>query len=205
MDAKDSMSGPEGGKAIDVLEVVDETPALSFEADDTNASKRKKQTAAPEPEEEPEDVDTSIVYLTADSPYTLERLEPNTCYVVGGIIDRNRHKGLCYKVAREKKVRTAKLPIGEYMILHDRHVLATNHVVEIMLRWLELGDWGAAFMKVIPSRKGGTLKDGESNASEAGVEKEDANGTDGLVEEQIAEATTEDAPAEGEGSRIEEN
>ncbi|KAH6653046.1 guanine-1-methyltransferase-domain-containing protein [Truncatella angustata] len=124
------------------------------------------------PELEADDVDKSIVYLTADSPYVLDRLEPNTNYVIGGIIDRNRHKGLCYKVARERNVRTAKLPIGEYMVLQDRHVLATNHVVEIMLRWLELGDWGEAFMKVIPQRKGGKLKD-DADGSEVAHEDEE--------------------------------
>ncbi|KXJ89503.1 guanine-1-methyltransferase-domain-containing protein, partial [Microdochium bolleyi] len=111
------------------------------------------------------DVDKSIVYLTADSPYTLDRLEPNTTYVIGGIIDRNREKGLCYRVARERNVRTAKLPIGEFMVLQSRHVLATNHVMEIMLKWLELGDWGAAFMQVIPTRKGGKLR-GEGEEEE---------------------------------------
>jgi tRNA (guanine9-N1)-methyltransferase len=29
-----------------------------------------------------------------------------------------------------------------------------------MVKWLECGDWGEAFMKVIPKRKGGTLKGG---------------------------------------------
>ena len=98
------------------------------------------------------------IYLTSDSPDTLTELKPNSTYIVGGLVDKNRHKGICYKTALDKGVRTAKLPIGEYMSMQSRFVLATNHVVEIMLRWLECGDWGEAFMKVIPKRKGGTLK-----------------------------------------------
>ncbi|KAK8055174.1 tRNA (guanine(9)-N1)-methyltransferase [Apiospora rasikravindrae] len=158
--AKQIMAGPEGGKLVDLLKGDEGKDFVSWEEPHTTASQaRRKSGAEPEPEPEPEDVDKSIVYLTADSPYTLDRIEPNTSYVVGGIIDRNRHKGLCYKVARDRKVRTAKLPIGEFMVLLDRHVLATNHVVEIMLRWLETGDWGEAFMKVIPPRKGGSSEE----------------------------------------------
>lgn len=34
-----------------------------------------------------------------------------------------------------------------------RHVLTVNQVLEIMLRWLEIGDWEKAFLSVIPKRK----------------------------------------------------
>ena len=120
-----------------------------------------------------------VIYLTSDSPHTLDRLKPYSTYIIGGLVDKNRHKGLCYKTACDKGVKTAKLPIGEYMEMQSRFVLATNHVVEIMIRWLECGDWGEAFMKVVPKRKGGRLKrsgdgvglgDGED---ERGVDVED--------------------------------
>ncbi|KAI0423664.1 tRNA-methyltransferase-domain-containing protein [Xylaria sp. FL1042] len=164
-EAKQCMAGPNGGKIIDLLQQGSPKEHGSVESlapTDTNGTK-----AAPVPELEAESVDKSIVYLTADSPYTLDRLEPNTCYIVGGIIDKNREKGLCYRIAREKNVRTAKLPISEYMVLQHRHVLATNHVLEIMLKWLETGDWGAAFMEVIPTRKGGKLRTNEDTPTEA--------------------------------------
>ncbi len=148
-EAKQCMAGPKGGEMIGLLQQA--SPEFS-------TSTNTEAKSGPTPEPEAESVDKSIVYLTADSPYTLDRLEPNTCYVVGGIIDKNREKGLCYRIAQEKNVKTAKLPISEYMVLQHRHVLATNHVVEIMLNWLETGDWGTAFVKVIPTRKGGKLK-----------------------------------------------
>ncbi|KAI1339815.1 tRNA-methyltransferase-domain-containing protein [Xylariaceae sp. FL0016] len=179
--AKELMNGPDGGAKIDVLKLDTSSDPLAM-AELSEQAKKHKKKRAPTPEPEAQDVDKSIVYLTADSPYTLERLEPNTCYVIGGIIDKNREKGLCYKIAREKNVRTAKLPIGEFMVMQSRHVLATNHVMEIMLKWLETGNWGDAFMKVIPTRKGGTLKendapdedkDGDAQADE-GVPTEDA-------------------------------
>lgn len=100
-----------------------------------------------------------VVYLTSDSPYTLDELKPYSTYIIGGLVDKNRHKGICYKTACEKGLKTAKLPIGEFMEMQSRFVLATNHVVEIMVRWLECGDWGKAFLNVIPKRKGGKLRD----------------------------------------------
>ncbi|QPC79676.1 hypothetical protein HYE68_010428 [Fusarium pseudograminearum] len=131
----------------------------------------------PDPEPEPRPEYSDIVYLSSDSPYTLERLEPNTSYVIGGLVDKNREKGLCYKRARERGIRTARLPIGQYMVMQSRTVLTTNHVVEIMLKWLEYENWGEAFMSVIPKRKGGKLKEqqgvsGETQETE-GAEDED--------------------------------
>ena len=138
-----------------------------------------------------------VVYLTSDSPDTLTRLRPYSTYVIGGLVDRNRHKGVCYKRALDRGMRTAKLPIGDYMQMTSRFVLATNHVAEIMLRWLELGDWGKAFLQVVPKRKGGVLKsetqcpddkaDGESledenteiQISTGKVEHKDAQTSDG--------------------------
>lgn len=130
-----------------------------------------------------------VIYLTSDSPYTLTELKPYHTYIIGGLVDKNRHKGICYKTALDqnaalassadssstststgntndsanskikvREIKTAKLPIGEYMTMTARHVLATNHVVEIMLRWLETGDWGQAFLSVMPKRKGGMLR-----------------------------------------------
>ncbi|CAJ2509228.1 Uu.00g142540.m01.CDS01 [Anthostomella pinea] len=160
-EAKELMQGPRGGRTIELLQ--QSSPADSLKLLEPTKKKRWRDAPVPAPELEAEDVDKSIVYLTADSPYVLERLEPNTCYVLGGIIDKNREKGLCHKIACEKNVRTARLPIGEYMVLQHRHILATNHVMEIMLKWLETGDWGTAFMQVIPARKGGALKEDEES------------------------------------------
>jgi len=99
-----------------------------------------------------------IIYLSSDSPDTLTELKPYSTYIIGGLVDRNRHKGICYKRAKDRGMKTARLPIGEYMEMTSRFVLATNHVSEIMVKWLELGDWGEAFLKVVPKRKGGVLK-----------------------------------------------
>lgn len=123
-----------------------------------------------------------VVYLTSDSPHTLSTLSPNSTYIVGGIVDKNRHKGICYKRAMDREIKTAKLPVGDYLQMSTRAVLTTNHVVEIMLRWLECGDWGEAFMQVIPQRKGGRLRKGMSGTGEGTDEVADLISGEGGVE-----------------------
>ncbi|KAI9676881.1 MAG: hypothetical protein M1817_006720 [Caeruleum heppii] len=131
---------------------------------------------------------SQTIYLTSDSPHTLTHLSPHTTYIIGGLVDRNRHKGLCYRTACDRNIPTAKLPIGEYMKMNSRFVLATNHVVEIMLRWLEEGEWGRAFERVVPKRKGGVLRErtegdgvGETKVvMDGGEEGEEIHGTESM-------------------------
>jgi tRNA (guanine9-N1)-methyltransferase len=112
-----------------------------------------------------------VIYLTSDSPDTLAELKPYSTYIIGGLVDKNRHKGICYKRATDRNIKTAKLPIGDYMQMTSRFVLATNHVNEIMIRWLELGDWGEAFLQVVPKRKGGVLKTKMSNEYSTAIQQ----------------------------------
>ncbi|KAM0794429.1 guanine-1-methyltransferase-domain-containing protein [Usnea florida] len=142
--AKEWMKGEHGGKLVGAL----------TKADDSIRTLDGEAEAG------------EVVYLTSDSPDTLTELRPYSTYIIGGLVDRNRHKGICYKRAMDRGVRTAKLPIGLYMQMASRFVLATNHVAEIMLRWLELGDWGKAFLAVVPKRKGGVLKANTENSND---------------------------------------
>lgn len=57
----------------------------------------------------------NLVYLTADSGNVLEVLDPKKYYIVGGLVDRNRWKGITMKKAEEQGIQTAKLPIGNYL------------------------------------------------------------------------------------------
>lgn len=151
----------------------------------------------PDPEPALDPAFRDVVYLSSDSPYTLERLEPHTTYVIGGLVDKNREKGLCYRRARELGIRTARLPIGEFMVMRSRQVLATNHVVDIMLKWLEFEDWGKAFLSVIPKRKGGRLRgeDGDDEEGGDGEEEEEEDAEEAEAEDEDGHQRGDDAEA----------
>ncbi|KAF7883013.1 hypothetical protein EAF00_011502 [Botryotinia globosa] len=138
----------------------------------------------------------NIVYLSSDSENTLTTLSPYTTYVIGGIVDKNRHKGLCYKRACDAGIPTAKLPIGEYMTMQSRTVLTVNHVMEIMIRWLETGDWGKAFLKVIPKRKEAKLKAKGKNDRAEGEGDNEGEDEDRLDEDE--EEKSEDESEDGD-------
>lgn len=102
----------------------------------------------------------NIVYLTSDSQTTLERLEENTVYVIGGIVDRNRLKRATIdRAENELNVETAKLPLQEYLRANNismttTKVLTVNHVFDILLKYRQHGNnWDKAFGEILPSRK----------------------------------------------------
>ncbi|KAJ6114649.1 hypothetical protein N7486_000427 [Penicillium sp. IBT 16267x] len=150
--------------------------------------------------------DGEIIYLSSDSDNTLTELKPYDTYIIGGLVDKNRHKAICYKSAMAKGIKTAKLPIGDYIQMASRSVLTTNHVVDIMLKWLELGDWGEAFMKVLPQRKGGKLLTDSNEAGDGDEGEEDHEDENENEEDQIAavEAAAK-AGAEDGCEEVEEN
>jgi tRNA (guanine9-N1)-methyltransferase len=96
----------------------------------------------------------NLVYLTADSPHELLHLSKEDKYIIGGIVDRNRHKNLCYEKAKSLGIRHARLPIGSFIKLSSRQVLTIDQVVSIMVKYLNTLDWETAFFECIPKRKG---------------------------------------------------
>nr|XP_054773160.1 tRNA methyltransferase 10 homolog A-like isoform X2 [Lytechinus pictus] len=106
-------------------------------------------------EEEPEAAfgSENIVYLAAESPNVLQDLDPNKAYIIGGLVDHNHYKGYCYEKVIENGWSHAQLPIGDFVKLNSRKVLAVNHVYEIILAYVQLGNWKDAFFQVLPNRK----------------------------------------------------
>lgn len=57
----------------------------------------------------------TLVYLSSDSENVLQELDQNAVYIIGGLVDHNAHKGLSYSRAQERGLRTARLPLAEYI------------------------------------------------------------------------------------------
>ncbi|XP_006023740.1 tRNA methyltransferase 10 homolog A [Alligator sinensis] len=103
-----------------------------------------------------------LMYLTSDSPNILNELDETKAYVIGGLVDHNHHKGITYRKALEEGINHAQLPLGNFVKMNTRKVLAVNHVFEIILAYLEKRDWKEAFFSVLPQRKG-AVPLGEAN------------------------------------------
>ena len=123
-----------------------------------------------------------VVYLSSESEHVLETpLRDDTAYIVGGLVDHNREKGLTHRLAAEAGVATARLPIDEHLAMSQRRVLAVNHVVEILVHLASGLDWQTALMKAIPERRGAKERDEADDGggaptalAEAGAARADA-------------------------------
>ena len=82
-----------------------------------------------------------MIYLTADSPNTIQNLEKDKIYIIGGIVDRNRYINLTLNKANEQQISHGKLPISEFMKLTTSSVLAVNHIFEIIAEQFCIKDW----------------------------------------------------------------
>ncbi|KAI9017708.1 guanine-1-methyltransferase-domain-containing protein [Gaertneriomyces semiglobifer] len=147
---------------------------------------------------------THLVYLTADSPNEIEDLDETKTYVIGGIVDKNRYKNLCYNEAQKQGIATAKLPLGKYIDLKTRKVLTINHVFEIMIKYLVERDWEKVLLEVLPPRKGvkvkGATDDEESSdeddqqipASDVAISR-DSGEEDGVIEGASSASAADDS------------
>ncbi|XP_068636376.1 tRNA (guanine(9)-N1)-methyltransferase-like [Aristolochia californica] len=114
-----------------------------------------------------QDQKENLVYLTADAETVLEEFDLKKIYIIGGLVDRNRWKGLTMKKANEQGIQSAKLPIGSYMKMSSSQVLTVNQVLEILLKYLETKDWQSSFFHVIPRRKRSEAEERETDAEDS--------------------------------------
>ena len=58
-----------------------------------------------------------------------------------GIVDKNRHKGLCYQEAQKYNISHARLPIGKYIEMASRKVLTINHGMDLSIQLFIFSCW----------------------------------------------------------------
>ncbi|XP_071519325.1 tRNA methyltransferase 10 homolog A isoform X1 [Panulirus ornatus] len=100
-----------------------------------------------------------IVYLTSESENVITSLDDGKVYIIGGLVDHNVHKGLCHKLAVEKGISHAKLPIDDYVEMKTRKILTVDHVFQILVGVANGKSWKESFLSFIPARKGAIGKD----------------------------------------------
>ncbi|ETE61741.1 RNA (guanine-9-)-methyltransferase domain-containing protein 2 [Ophiophagus hannah] len=125
-----------------------------------------------------------LVYLTSDSPDVLSELDESKAYVIGGLVDHNHHKGITYKRAKEQGISHAQLPLGNFVKMNSRKVLAVNHVFEIILAYLEKKNWEEAFFTILPQRKGAKLL---HEATEVTVASPCKQQESGIIQDEVSE------------------
>ncbi|AWO97555.1 putative tRNA methyltransferase 10 -like B [Scophthalmus maximus] len=102
----------------------------------------------------------TLVYLSPDAEEALETVDADKVYVLGGLVDESIQKKLSFSRARELSVRTARLPIDEYMVKRDNaknfhsKVLAVNQVFDILSTFCDTGSWTEALRAWFPQGKG---------------------------------------------------
>jgi len=130
-----------------------------------------------------------IVYLSADAEEEVTSLEPGCMYVLGGLVDRNRHKNLCHEKAKELGIPQKRFPIGQYLNMKQAPVLTVNQCFEIMAHVYETGSWKEAVEKVVPQRKRAS---GDKEEKEDDNEENNQEGDEESEETEEAEAEQDD-------------
>ena len=112
-----------------------------------------------------------LVYLTPEAPEVLGEIDADKVYVIGGLVDRSRQRGLTLARARAAGIATARLPLEEHLQLDpaQHRALAVNHVFEIVMHRARGLEWGDAMLRAMPPRRGATRKaDERGDGADAG-------------------------------------
>lgn len=102
----------------------------------------------------------TLVYLTPDSEHALEDVALNKVYILGGLVDESVQKKVTFQKAWEYSVKTARLPIQEYMVRcqngknYHSEILAINQVFDVLATYFETHSWPEALKKGVSSGKG---------------------------------------------------
>lgn len=109
----------------------------------------------------------NLVYLTAESDNEISELESGKTYIIGGIVDHNRLKGIAHKKATEQGIATARLPLEKWMKNGVRKVLTITQVFSVMVD-AQKEQWATAFKKTLAPRWQWEEKEGTAAGNKDG-------------------------------------
>ena len=103
-------------------------------------------------------------------------------YIIGGIVDRNRLKGITFSKAVKQDIATARFPIDAHH-LKTAGPLTVNHTYDILLKYGEKGNWEDAFQESLPKRPRFNIRPPEPAVATAGgaAAEESGEGTRAVV------------------------
>lgn len=95
-----------------------------------------------------------VVYLSPDAEEPLDEVVETNIYVVGGIVDRNLHKGLTLGVAEGVSARAVRLPFDEHLpdVPRKYRVLTVCACVGVLMAVHAGEDWREALEKSVLRR-----------------------------------------------------
>lgn len=93
-----------------------------------------------------------IIYLSPDSPNILEEINEKSLYVIGGFVDKPISKYRSLDKANSLSIKTARLPLNEFLPKLMNPVLNINNVIEIISRYVETNNWETTIKELIPKR-----------------------------------------------------
>ncbi|XP_008072330.1 tRNA methyltransferase 10 homolog B isoform X5 [Carlito syrichta] len=99
----------------------------------------------------------TLVYLTPDSEHALEDVDLNKVYILGGLVDESIQKKVTLQKAWEYSVRTARLPIQEYMVKCQNGKNYHSQILAINQGTAHTHNWPEALKKGVSSGKGYVL------------------------------------------------
>lgn len=96
----------------------------------------------------------NVVYLSPDADEPLEEVVVTDVYVIGGIVDRNLHKGLSKAAAEGGNARAVRLPFDEHFpeVSCRYRVLTVCACVGVLVAVHSGEDWRSALEKNVPRR-----------------------------------------------------
>ena len=93
-----------------------------------------------------------VVALTPDGDEVLDELDPNCCYVIGGIVDSPIRPMQSRMRAKAAGWRAARLPLRECLPLSSSRVLSLNSVLAALLHRHAGLSWREALAAAVPTR-----------------------------------------------------
>ena len=104
----------------------------------------------------PSSGDRRLIYLSAEGEATVDAIDADAVYVIGGLVDRSQHKDATLRRAMAAGVHTARLPLEEHMAMNAEgrgRALTVNHCFELMLLRAQGRGWEEAMRRVMPGRR----------------------------------------------------